>query len=83
MTKSLSGKKTIGKTKTFSDKQAVGKHEDAEICQIIKLLTSLQNENPSDQMELSEGTSEHMNHDDSKRLFYKILHQRLLNKITR
>lgn len=31
MTKSLSGKKTIGKTKTFSDKQAVGKQQDVGI----------------------------------------------------
>lgn len=28
-------------------------------------------------MELSEGTSEYMNHDDSNRLFYKIPQQRL------
>lgn len=53
------------------------------MCQYHQVIVIFANENPSDQMELSQGTKAHMNHEDANRLFREAPHQRLLDKIAR
>lgn len=76
---------TTGKIKTFSDDDCwqTARCWNYKYVNIIKLLSSLQNENASDQTELSESINKHMNHEDSNGLFHKVSHQRLLDKTAR